>query len=75
MITDDRLYLTHHAEQRMDERGVGRPTLEAVLRCGETAWSRQGLRVICELCGYRVVIDPLHGAILTVYETNRRYAS
>ncbi|WP_161628423.1 DUF4258 domain-containing protein [Desulfocurvibacter africanus] len=62
--------MTRHAHRRMDERGIGMPTLQAVLRHGEMYWSHEshGLRVVCELLGFRAVIDPLGGAIITVFE-------
>lgn len=69
----EQLLVTRHARERMDERGIGRPTLEAVLRHGEMRWSERSLRVICDLFGFRAVVDPLSGQVITVYE--RRMAS
>jgi len=68
----EHLLVSRHARSRMDERGIGRPTLEAVLRHGEMRWSERSLRVVCELLGFLAVIDPLSGQVITVYERNER---
>lgn len=76
MITQERLLVTRHAKERMDERGIGRPVLEAVLAHGEMRWSARGLQVVCELLGWRAVLDPLRATVITLYEVGetRRYA-
>ncbi|EGJ50270.1 DUF4258 domain-containing protein [Desulfocurvibacter africanus] len=68
-MATERLFVTRHAQRRMDERGIGMPTLQAVLRHGKTTWAHgPDLRVVCELLGFQAVIDPLCSAVITVFE-------
>ncbi|MBI5520240.1 MAG: DUF4258 domain-containing protein [Desulfovibrio sp.] len=60
-------YFTTHALERMEQRDLTRPMVEAVLRHGQsegiTAW--EGERRT--LCGITVVVDAQHGTVVTAF--------
>lgn len=58
---------TQHALERMQQRGIPAPAVEAVLHCGYSAPDASGLVLETVLCGITVVTDPRTGNIVTVF--------
>jgi len=66
-VNQPRTY-TNHALERMRERSLTIPMVEAVLRAGEIEPDLDGFGVRATLCGITVVVDAYHGAIVTVFD-------
>ena len=62
-----RIY-TDHALGRMGERGITRPMVEAVLRCGTRQPDLDGTGERATLMGFTVVLDAANSAVITVFD-------
>lgn len=58
---------SQHALERMQQRGIPAPAVEAVLRSGHTSPDATGLMLETILCGITVVTDPRTGNVVTVF--------
>lgn len=59
MMTDCDIKYTDHAFERMAERGITRPMIEAAIVAGECTEQRRGAKRYT-LCGLVVVVDSKH---------------
>ena len=59
---------TLHALERMEQRNVTPPMVEAVLRCGTRQPDLDGNGERATLLGFTVVLDPANSTVVTVFD-------
>lgn len=57
-----------HALERMEQRSITRPMVNAVLHCGTRQPDLDGAGERATLLGFTVVLDPTLGTVVTVFD-------